>query len=66
MLGSEEQWAGDHPDQYRGCVACKKSHHETAFCKCGRCFFQGEVKQVHLAHGLTIVKCACGRTSIWD
>lgn len=65
----DEDFAAQHADQYIGCVACRASHHESAYCPCGQCFFclmrtkPGAVE--HTEHG-TFVSCPCNRHILWD
>jgi hypothetical protein len=63
-LPHNERFAQQHFDQWRGCVACKKSHHETSFCrKCGRCFYKQKIVQDDYG---TFVYCVCGQNDLWD
>lgn len=64
QLNHKEQFAERHCDQWRGCITCKESHHISAFCRCGRCFFQGKLRDGgELGY---FVDCACGETDLWD
>jgi hypothetical protein len=64
-LSYEEIFAYQHPDQWIGCLACGKSHHQTNFCACGSCYFTApSIKQDD--EGWTFVKCKCGKTNLWD
>ena len=50
------------------CEDCGEDHHQSSFCACGKCFFQG--KRSRPGEGTSmdfdVVKCSCGTVSIWD
>ncbi len=50
-----------YPEQWRGCIACRQTHHETNFCACGRCLFHA--KQATM--DFYVVECWCGKVLIW-
>lgn len=59
-----EDFAEQHADQWLGCTACKRSHHNTSFCRsCGRCFYTQTTKT---EEGYTFVYCECGNNDLWD
>lgn len=63
-LPHKEEFAKKHSDQWRGCIACKESHHYSSFCVCGRCYYIGELKDAgELGY---FVKCPCGEINLWD
>ena len=65
--GYTDTFTEEHADQYVGCVKCKGHHHTSAFCRCGRCFFQyiGTRRFDH-SDVCTLVRCECGEVSMWD
>jgi hypothetical protein len=65
-MGDSEQFAMEHADQWRGCVECKESHHESAFCPvCGKCYFRAKSYNNDPEIG-TFVTCQCGYKDLWD
>lgn len=60
-----EKHSEQYADQYLGCIECKVSHHDSAYCSCGECFFVGSIE--HDPEYGTFVKCfGCGKVSWWD
>lgn len=69
MQNDLEMFAETHAEQWRGCVTCKKSHHETSFCReCGACFFEALAGDAFCedSHLGIIVHCQCGSSELWD
>lgn len=65
---SIENYAEHNAEQWRGCVTCKESHHETSFCqKCQQCFISliGTKRVIVDEYG-TFVHCTCGSNVLWD